>query len=321
MTRQRQDFLTEAKDWFQRLEWSIRADKALRHQDSSIEAETFFRDLLNLVYDWSLENANTLSGTSQDSFDLFDSAARIAVQVTVTTGPAKIRKTIKSFVGTHDEVFGRLVFVYPLIDIPTSRADFSKDLEGFDFDASRDRISLGTILQSAQGFDINQMEQFILLLRKELKSLDGAMQLGVDQTLDTLIAVIDYMSSTAPVDSVGLDELGPNQQQKLKRFHEHADYLLSQYRMNQSLHVTVNQARAAIGYDTVRAAKIQTWLKLYSIESLARNAGNAMDAFIGLARMLLDKAHAQGTDAEETAVRFLLADEFIRCNVFPNPAV
>jgi hypothetical protein len=70
VSRQRQDYLTEAKDWLNRLELSIAADSALRHQDSYIELETFFRDLLNLVFDWNLDNSNALFGKSQDSFDL-----------------------------------------------------------------------------------------------------------------------------------------------------------------------------------------------------------------------------------------------------------
>ena len=97
--RQRQNYLTEAKDWLNRLEISISGDVALRHQDSHIELETFFRDLLNLVFDWNLDNANTPLGKCQDSFDLSDKDASLAVQVTVTTTAEKIRKTLASFVG------------------------------------------------------------------------------------------------------------------------------------------------------------------------------------------------------------------------------
>ena len=210
MTLQRQDFLTEAKEWLIRLEQSIEADKALRHQDSSIEIESFFRDLLNLGFDWNLGNANTMFGWNQDSFDLSDESAGIAVQVTITTDAAKIRKTIRGFVGRYDTRYDRLVFVYPYIKVSESKADFSKDLNGFDFNASRDRISFGSILQRVQDFDIDRMANFIHLLRKELRPLGIAMQLGVDQTFDTLIAVIEYMSRHSPIKSIDLQELGPD---------------------------------------------------------------------------------------------------------------
>ncbi|MHB9066692.1 MAG: SMEK domain-containing protein [Pirellulaceae bacterium] len=178
MTRKRQNCLTEANDWLGRLELSIAGDIALRHQDSHIELEAFFRDLLNLVFDWNLANANTLFGKNQDSFDLSDEAASLAVQVTVTKNAKKIRKTLQSFVGTHDTVYQRLIFVYPSMTIPASRADFSEDLKGFDFDADRDRLGFGSILKKAQDFEIDKLERLIRLLRKELRPLGG--QLGVE---------------------------------------------------------------------------------------------------------------------------------------------
>ncbi|MCR9118100.1 MAG: SMEK domain-containing protein, partial [bacterium] len=138
LTLQRQNLLEEAKRWLNRLELSIKSDTTLRHQDSHIEIETFFRDLLNLVFGWNLGNANTLIGSSQDSFDLSDRSEGIAVQVTVTTTAEKIRKTFAKFVRSHAGTFSRLVFVYPRIEIPKSRADFSDALEGFHFDSDKD---------------------------------------------------------------------------------------------------------------------------------------------------------------------------------------
>lgn len=319
MSRQRQDLLREAKDLLCRLEASIRADKCLRHQDSHIELETFFRDVLNLVFDWKLADANTATQPNQDSFDLYDDVGKVAVQVTVTRSAAKIRKTLRTFIGTHDTAYDRLVFVYPVIEFNASRAPFSNELNGFDFDASRDCYGFGDILKNAQGFQIDKLEQFVELLRRELKPLGAAIHLGVDQTLETLIAVIVHMSENVPNGPVNVEELAPDQKTKLARFQEHSEYLLDQYRRNQELHVSIEQARDAIGYDTVRVAKIQNWLKSNSVEALADHNDDPMSAFRHLVHRLLLNAHAQGNDAEETAVRFLLADEFIRCNVFPNP--
>jgi hypothetical protein len=276
--------------------------------------------LLNLTFGWQLGNANALFGTNQDSFDLSDETNSIAVQVTVTTSAAKVRKTLKTFIGTHDQEYKRLIFVYPNVTLSRSRADFGDVLKGYDFDPARDRMCFGTVLEKAQDMGIGDQSRLVDLLRNELRPLGAALQMGVDQTVETLIAVIQYMSENAPVDAVELDELKPDQKQKLERFREHARYLLGQYRMNQALHVTVEQARDAIGYDTVRVAKIQTWLKIHSLELVDAHANNATAAFQAMVADLLQRAHARGTDAEETAVRFLLADEFIRCNVFPNPA-
>lgn len=319
MPRQRQDHLTEMKDWFIRLQSDVEANGFLRHQDSHIELENFFRDLLNHTFGWKLDNANALFGINQDSFDLSDATNRIAIQVTVTMNAAKVRKTLKSFIGNHDKNYKRLIFVHPVINPPKSVANFTSDLEGYDFDAARDRFGLGTILQKAQNLNIDQQSELLNLLRRELQPLGTALQMGIDQTVETLIAVIQYMSENAPIDKIAIDERLPDLQQKLRRLHEHAEYLLGQYRINQALHATISQARIAIGYDSARVAKIQAWLKTHSIESLSRHENDAQTAFQSLVTDLLQRAHSYGTNAEETAVRFLLADEFIRCNVFPNP--
>lgn len=319
MTLQRQDHLTEMTEFLVRLESHIRADILLRHQNSHIELEAFFRDLLNQTFGWKLGNANAKLGPNQDSFDLFDDQGNLAVQVTVTTTAGKIKKTLKSFVGKHASTYKRLIFVYPVIDVPESRADFAALLKGYDFDASRDRFGFGTILQKAQDMDVDDQEALLQLLRKELTPLGKSLQMGVDQTLETLIAVIKFMSSNSPIAEIQFDEQQPDLQRKRERFREHTSMILSQYRINQGLHATVQQAREAIGYDSVRVAKIQAWLKIRSIEALQANSQNAADAFTRLVNDLLSVAHSRGTDAEETAVRFLLADEFVRCNVFPNP--
>ncbi len=150
MSLQRQECLEEIKQWLVRLESSIVGDKALQHQNSSIQLEGFFRDLLNLLFGWNLKNANALFGLNQDSFDLSDESEGLAAQVTVSTDAAKIRDTLTTFIGTHDATYKRLIFVYPRIAVGETRADFGRLLNGYDFDPRRDRISLGAILRKAQ---------------------------------------------------------------------------------------------------------------------------------------------------------------------------
>ena len=49
--------------------------------DKSVNAENVFKQFLNIVFDWNLENENAKS-LNQDSFDLFDRSKNIYVQVT-----------------------------------------------------------------------------------------------------------------------------------------------------------------------------------------------------------------------------------------------
>lgn len=183
MTKERESLMAECKELMIRLERWIAADKFVRHQNGNIEVEYVLCSILNLVYGWQLTNANGLLGRDQDSFDLVDEEKGIAVQVTVTDTAEKIRQTLRKFVGEYGERYARLVFAYPMMSPAASRADFSRDLNGFDFDAARDRLGLGTILSLAQP---DQLLPLRNLLRKELGTL--ADPLPTDQSPNVIIA-------------------------------------------------------------------------------------------------------------------------------------
>lgn|GEM_PF-5988542 len=171
MVIQREAQLEEIKALLICLEKWIEADKHLQHQNTCIELEYFFRDLLNLTFGWNLANANALFGKNHNSFDLSDDANSIAVQVTVTSTAAKIRKTLRSFIGNHGDKYKRLVFVYPKIDLGRSAADFKGELKGYDFDVARDRLGLGDILRHAQDKSIDEQSSLLAFLQKEIGSL------------------------------------------------------------------------------------------------------------------------------------------------------
>jgi hypothetical protein len=314
-----QEILESLNDWFCRLAYSMQGNKALKHQDANIRVEYFFRDLLNAVYGWNLINDNATKSADQDSYDLSDSKAGIAIQVTVTTKPAKISKTLKSFIGTHDKEFTSLKFAYPVMECPGGGGNHVKILNGFDFDPKRDRIDLNTILRKASALLLARQKEILELVSEQLEPLGRALQFGTDDVLDTLIATIKYMTDTVPKEDLSDAEKDPDYELKKERLADHIAYLEQQYAINTPLHAAVAQARDAIGYDQVVATRIQGWLQGESVSFLRKHKGDASDAFDALVEDLLKKAHQKLRTAQKSAVRYLLADEFMRCNVFPNP--
>ncbi|MEZ5325940.1 MAG: SMEK domain-containing protein [Verrucomicrobiales bacterium] len=319
MTFERQRLLDEIEEWLARLDRALAADKALNRTDSAKAGENFARDLLKLLYGWTLENAN-FSTPNQDSYDLASEKDKLAVQVTVTTGAGKVRKTLKSFIPNHRKTFTRLVFFYPKLGVKPSSGDFSTELDGYPFDPKNDSLCLDDVLKKADDMTVPELEGLLRFLERELQPLDRTLSTGVDPTMDVLIRCIAYMSETVPAEEVDFVELSPSQEEKLRRLNQNSKTLLAEYHLHQEFHATLAHAREAVGCDTVRAAKIQKWLKAHSIRALDAAGGDARAALEAMARDLLARAHSSGTQAEEDAVRFLLADELISCNVFPNPA-
>lgn len=77
-----------------------------------IYSEYFFRDLLNIVYRYSLENYNK-NKKNAPAFDLIDNTNKIIIQVTATCKKQKIEDTLKKEYLTNkmDEGY-RLKFIF-----------------------------------------------------------------------------------------------------------------------------------------------------------------------------------------------------------------
>ena len=167
------DLINEAERYLTSLAAHVAAQVAIRHQDVLVGMEQFFCELLNMVFGWSLKNDNLTVGPQQDSFDLSDRVARIAVQVTNTTSADKIRGTLQSFIRIHDSKFDQLLFVYPVMRAPASSAKFDRDRGLFDFDSKRDRYDFQHILLSARSLPLDQLEQVVRFLRKSASTILG----------------------------------------------------------------------------------------------------------------------------------------------------
>lgn len=80
--------------------------------NNHIYSEYFFRDLLNIVYGYSLENHNKKQKNAP-AFDLIDNTNKIIIQVTATCKKQKIEDTLKKEYLTNKMEEGyRLKFIF-----------------------------------------------------------------------------------------------------------------------------------------------------------------------------------------------------------------
>jgi hypothetical protein len=315
----RTDNLSQLGEWFDLLERKIARDGFLGHHDLNIEIEYVFRDLLNFAYGWDLENANNVFGKNQEAFDLSSGSGTVCVQVTTTQGAAKIVKTLSKFIPGYRNRFNRLVFIYPVMTMKKSQKSFKDEADGFDFQPGRDRLCFRDLLEQAQQMTAVRQSEFLDLVQSELGPLGAALRLGTEPSVDLLIAVIAHMANYGTPEQMSHHESRPDDERKLARFQDHAGFLKRQFNQNREFYIPVQQARKAVGIDAANTPRIHLWLRSNSLDLLEEHSDNAKDAFTALADRLLRETHRSGRNADVTAVRFLLADEFFRCNVFPNP--
>lgn len=317
MSAQREENLNVAKELLQLLNLQFTANRALKHQNANIEVENFFRDWLNIVYGWNLVNANWHGNVSADSLDLEDRNQRVAVQVTTTESPKKIRDTLDGFQGKHGAHFDRLLFVYPSWQIASTTANVSKSAEGFPFDIKRDRIGLAELLKEMQGLQIDRQNAAVALLQKELAPLGRLLQMPMERNVAGIIAIIRHISDE-PASPQASRELPPDAKLKLQRFASHAEYLKRQFVSYIECYKAVEAAREAVGYDAALSQRCAAWLRNRSIDALDSSKQDARLAFEMLVEEFL-RWIERNAAPDENAVRYYLADEFLRCNVFPNP--
>lgn len=75
----------------------VEIENAIRRYNINISMENFYAGVLNTIWGYHLENCNLFEEKNKEAIDLSDKGAYIAVQVTSTDTPKKIRKTIDKF--------------------------------------------------------------------------------------------------------------------------------------------------------------------------------------------------------------------------------
>jgi hypothetical protein len=124
-----------------------------------------YRDLLNLIYGWELENLNTRIPNAK-YIDLLDKKNQKAIQITSQNDSEKIKKTIKGFFDTHCNQG----FELKVLLIAKRKKDYRTDFTfngKYKFDAKKDVIDIEDILKEIKNKDLSLIQQISEFLTKE----------------------------------------------------------------------------------------------------------------------------------------------------------
>ncbi|MYF46751.1 MAG: SMEK domain-containing protein [Rhodobacteraceae bacterium] len=108
---ERQKLINTCIDRLVFLKSKVEVSSKLNLTDMNIHSENFYRDFLNLLYEYDLKNINKIQHNAT-SIDLVDQNNKIAIQVTSTPNLAKTKKTVDSFISKKlYEKYERLVIL------------------------------------------------------------------------------------------------------------------------------------------------------------------------------------------------------------------
>jgi hypothetical protein len=314
----RQDYLNQILALLAQVAHEMAGSAVLQFTDANITAEDFFAGFVSRALGLTLVNVNLFQSNSP-GIDLADTGARVAAQVTSDVSLGKIRQTLKTFAGhSLQKQYDRLIFVHPTMERPRrSGQALAECPSGFKFDLLGDVFSFKEIVSECRKLDTDALEDLASWISKEVTIGPRQTRPGANQTVHRIIQLIAFLSEQVPPDDNESPESMPDPDGKLVILSTYRTHLESQFTEHAAAHVSVDAAKAAIGYDGARAARTTSHLRHRSRTLLDQKKNDAREAFEALVRELEDAVRSSGTDYESSAIRYFLACEMIACNVFP----
>lgn len=294
---------------------SVEMHNSLNHQDINISSENFFRDLLNLALGYRLKNINIVQKNAQ-AIDLGDADARIAIQITSSTGLAKVRHTHSKFVsGGLESTYDRLIVL--IIGEKTAfKQDSLGNADGFQISLRNDVWGISELLRQIEDLPLDRLIE----CEKYLKDGISVHRPREANEVETLMRLIEVLSE-AEVEEVRTDiRTDPDPDGKINaRFAGHADFLKRQFTELHMLYAaTLDEVTSQSDLSHGRMRKLQIYLTNWSDSVLQKNGNNPRVALEAMVSQTMGKMGDSDAGFDEGAVRFYLVHQLIACNVFPN---
>ncbi|WP_163381376.1 SMEK domain-containing protein [Cyclobacterium sp. SYSU L10401] len=295
---------------------TVELSSSISLYDNNIFSENFYRDFLNLLFNYKLVNINIQEKNSA-AIDLGDLENRIAIQVTSTRDLLKTRKTVKTFIknGLHKN-YDRLI----LLNI-ISKTDHTVTSVGdkniFEISTKENIWDNSDLLRKINDLETPKIKTILDFLEKEIKISNEYTIPNEIQTLNKLIELISYEEHI----SIGQGFIeDPDPKGKIyTRFANYSDFLEEEYKENYSMYGKVlDDVKQSTDMSQVKLRKLSSHLKVFSDNILKQENGNPREALSFLVEHYKDQLSTLGINYDIGAIRFFLVDQLIACNVFPN---
>ncbi|AXA32170.1 TPA: SMEK domain-containing protein [Klebsiella variicola subsp. variicola] len=292
----------------------VELNSCLNLMDLNIHAEYFFCDLLNMIFNASLVNLNTIN-TNAKSIDLIDLRKRLAIQVTSTPEFSKIKKTVDGFIETENiNNIDRLIV---LIIIKKKRYQAKTYGDKFIISVSDDVLDYTDLIKLIMGLPPEKIQKICDYLSSQI--FDTPSQ-KAPKEVTTILEMIKILSTDEhPQSGNGFQE-EPDPNGKInKRFSAYAEYLMEIYVPLMAAYAGIlNEINNSSDSGIININKLSAYLKRASNSALDECNGNPVDALNKLTDYYASRLRSNGVDYDDSAIQYYLIDNMIRCNVFPN---
>lgn len=308
-------YIAKIKTLLNILKSEIKDSGKLNLLDINVHAEDFFRDLLNLIYGWQLQNLNQWNLNAAGG-DLWYDYGKIVIQVSSTATKDKIQSSIDKL---SAEKFAGYRFKFLRIDgdVIKLRKELYNTHDGIVFDPSTDIIDISSLIKEITHLPIDSLSQVFELCVKEIVPLDTPKVTESDLAIvvKSLAAnVKDWTKERRPIKYDVEKKIDFNHLEERKRLIN--DYKLYIGKLNAVYGEFVDNGTGC------EFIVLQNLSDMYS-RYLGQYESNALfDKIVDEARELaLSSKSAEdiSVDRVNVCINVIVVDAFIRCRIFEDP--
>ncbi|MDD5089855.1 MAG: SMEK domain-containing protein [Candidatus Wallbacteria bacterium] len=284
--------------------------------DLNIHSEFFFRDLINLIFGWKLENVNSVMQNTP-GIDLEDTINKIVVQVSSTNTKAKIESALsKEFLSKKKGYSFKFISIAK--DARTLRTKTYSNPHGLVFDPKEDIFDISLILKKVVDLPVQNLEKIRVFLEEELGNPKPSIDAESNITaIIQLISELDLSSDSAPVPkSFEIEKkiVFNNLVRAAALIEEHKVYV---HRIGK-IYSEFDQQGKNKSHSVLNGIR-----RVYiDLDSSLSPDEIFFDVISNVIRKVQESANYQPMPQEELElyVQILVVDAFIRCKIFKNPS-
>ena len=308
-------YVAKIKTLLNILKNEIKDSGKLNLLDINVHAEDFYRDLLNLIYCWQLQNMNQWNQNAAGG-DLWYDDGKIVIQVSSTATKDKIQSSIDKL---SEEQFAGYRFKFLRIDgdVKKLRKESFNTHDDIAFDPSVDIIDISTLLKDIIHLGIDSLIKVYELCVKEIIPLD------TPKITETDLAIVVKALATNVRDwSKGRRPIEYDVEKKIVFNHlEEHRRLINDYKLYIGKLTAVYDEFVDNGTD-YSFIILQNLSDMYS-RYLGQYESNALfDKIVDEARELaMNSKSAEDipVDRVNVCINVIVIDAFIRCKIFEDP--
>lgn len=312
----REVYLKNIADSLALLSTQVSIRNAINLYDINIVAEDFYPGLLNIIYDYKLENVNNIEKNAS-GIDLVDKSNRISIQVTSDKSSKKIKHTIEEFIKNERyKEYDRLVILI-LVEKTKYTSSFNTDGK-FVFEKDRDVWDRNDLITTIRSFGIEKLKKINDYLQTELNEKYAAISMVEANEVETIIDLIEYISGHKKVKKL-IDVKVDPEYKIYNRFNEFASSLVNQYTSLLTIYGSaLENVYVTLGIDQAQDLVTMFYLQEISMKFLEDTNNNPVEALNKLVDYFENKISINGKKYDRMAIKFYLVNEMIKCSVFPN---